>query len=59
MADIVNFRRAKKSKARQVAAKDADANRAKFGVPKAERDLAKARAEKSQREHDQSKLEKE
>ncbi len=47
MAEIVNFRRAKKTKARQAEAKDAEANRVKFGVPKSERDLAKARKEKS------------
>lgn len=41
MAEIVNFRRAKKARARAEQAKDAGANRAKFGTPKAERDLVK------------------
>jgi hypothetical protein len=59
MAEIVNFRRAKKAKARTEEAKQADANRAKFGTPKAERNLAKAKSEKAQREHEQNKLEKE
>ncbi|HEX3651715.1 MAG TPA: DUF4169 family protein [Rhizomicrobium sp.] len=45
MAEIVNLRRARKSKARAEAAAQADANRAKHGVSKCERDLAKARAE--------------
>lgn len=47
MAEIVNFRRAKKAKARTADAKEADANRTKFGVPKAERNLTKARQKKS------------
>ena len=59
MAEIVNFRRAKKAKARAADAKDAEANRAKFGVPKAERDLTEAKAQKMQAELDRAKLEKE
>ena len=43
MAEIVNLRRARKSKARDAEAAAADANRVKHGVAKPLRDLAKAR----------------
>jgi len=46
MGEIVNFRRAKKAKARAAAAEKAASNRTEFGTPKAVRDLAKARREK-------------
>ena len=46
MAEIVNLRRARKAKGRAEKDHAADANRAKFGTAKSERDLAKARAEK-------------
>ncbi|HTW35245.1 MAG TPA: DUF4169 family protein [Rhizomicrobium sp.] len=46
MAEIVNFRRAKKAKARAAADEKAAANRVTHGTPKAVRDLAKARREK-------------
>jgi hypothetical protein len=39
-AEIVNLRRARKAKARAEAQARADENRAKFGRPKAERELA-------------------
>ena len=42
MGDIVNLRRIRKVKARDDKAKVADANRAKFGQTKAERQLTKA-----------------
>jgi hypothetical protein len=45
MAQIVNFKRAKKAKARAVAEEKAASNRAQFGTPKKLRDLAKARRE--------------
>lgn len=56
MGEIVNFRRAKKAKAR--AAKDAaaDANRAKHGTPKRLRNLNEARSEKARREIEGSRL---
>ncbi|MCP3734788.1 DUF4169 family protein [Sphingomonas sp. RP10(2022)] len=38
MAEIINLRRARKARDRDVAAKAAAANRAKFGRTKAERD---------------------
>ena len=46
MAEIVNLRRVKKAKARAEKDREADANRAKHGVAKPVRDLAKARDEK-------------
>jgi hypothetical protein len=56
MAEIVNLRRARKAKGRSEKEREADANRAKHGVAKPERDLAKARAEKDQRAADMHKL---
>ncbi len=52
MGDIVNLRRAKKAKARAETEEKAAANRAKFGTPKAERNLTKARTERSARDLD-------
>ncbi len=46
MAEIVNLKRVRKAKVRAEKDRAADANRVKHGVPKAERDLAKARTEK-------------
>ncbi len=45
-AEIVNLRRARKAKARDAKAAEADTNRTKHGVAKPLRDLARARAEK-------------
>ena len=42
MGDVVNLRYARKDKVRDDKAKTADANRAKFGRTKAERELTKA-----------------
>jgi hypothetical protein len=42
MAEIVNLNRARKAKARSDAGKQAEANRARFGRTKAERDRAQA-----------------
>ncbi len=42
MAEIVNLNRARKAKARVDAAKQAEANRAKFGRTKAEREAEAA-----------------
>jgi hypothetical protein len=44
MANIINLRRFKKTKAREEEAKQADANRVKFGQSKALRELSKAEA---------------
>jgi hypothetical protein len=45
MAEIVNLRRVKKAKARAEKSAEADANRARHGVAKPLRELAKARDE--------------
>jgi hypothetical protein len=47
VTEIVNLRRVRKGRARADAAAQADANRAKHGLPKRERDVVKARAEKA------------
>ena len=52
MGEIVNLRRAKKTKARSEKEKIAAENRTKFGTPKSLRDLAKARSEKEKRDVD-------
>jgi hypothetical protein len=56
MAEIVNLRRVKKAKARAEKSAQADANRAKHGVTKPVRDLAKARDEKAERDLEKHKL---
>jgi hypothetical protein len=58
MADIINFRRAKKAKARAVKTAEADANRIKHGVPKSERNLAQARVDKDRKTAEAHKLSK-
>ena len=58
MGEVVNFRRAKKAKARAVKTADADANRVKHGVPKAIRYLAQARVDKYKKSADAHKLSK-
>ncbi|MFN6925366.1 MAG: DUF4169 family protein [Tabrizicola sp.] len=47
MAEVINLRRVKKQAARKAARAQADANAAKHGRSRAERDLEKARAEKA------------
>jgi hypothetical protein len=47
MAEVVNLRSARKQAARKAARAAADLNAAKHGLTKAERDIAKARAEKA------------
>jgi len=49
---VVNLRQARKRKARDEKAKQADANAASHGLSKATVNLAKARAEKSDRDLD-------
>lgn len=56
MVEIVNLRRARKTKARQDKEAEAEANRVKFGVAKSVRDLAEARAEKDVRKIEAHKL---
>ncbi|MFN4153044.1 MAG: DUF4169 family protein [Paracoccaceae bacterium] len=50
MAEIVNLRLVKKQAARKAARAQADANAAKFGLTRAERDRQKAEAEKAARD---------
>ena len=52
MAEIVNLRSARKAKTRDAARKQGDANAAKFGRTKADKDLAAAKAEKAARDLD-------
>lgn len=52
MAEIVNLKRVRKSKARAEKEKKAGANRLLHGTPKPLRDLAKARRDKSLRDLD-------
>jgi phage protein D len=52
MAEIVNLRQAKKQAARKAARVAADANAAKHGRTKAERELEAARADKAARDLD-------
>ncbi len=47
MGEVVNLRTAKKQSARKAARASADANAAKHGRTKSERELEKARAEKA------------
>jgi len=58
VAEIVNLRRARKAKARDAKAAEADANRTKHGIAKPVRDLAKARAEKDKATADAHELDK-
>lgn len=56
-AKIVNLSRARKTRARDDKRQKADANAAKFGRTRAERDAALRQAEKAARHLDQHKLE--
>lgn len=56
MAEIVNLRRVRKTKARKDKDAAADANRVKHGVARPARNLAKARAEKAARDIEGHKL---
>jgi hypothetical protein len=56
MSEIVNLRRAKKARERAAKEKDADANRARFGTPKLERSITKARSHKDAAELEGKKL---
>lgn len=57
MAEVVNLRRAKKQAARKAARSQADANAARFGQTKAERQVTAARAEKAKQDLDGHKRE--
>ena len=56
MAEIVNLRRARKDKARQQRESEADANRRRFGRTKAEKAGDKDAQERSQRDMDGKKI---
>jgi hypothetical protein len=56
MAEIVNLRRARKEKARQQRESEADANRRRFGRTKAEKAADKDAQDRSQREVDGKKI---
>jgi hypothetical protein len=56
MAEIVNLRRARKDKARQQRESEADANRRRFGRTKAEKAADKDAQDRSQREIDGKKI---
>lgn len=57
MAEIVNLRRVRKAKARTAKESEAAGNRAKHGVAKSLRDLAKARDDLAKRAVDAHQLE--
>ena len=57
MAEPVNLNKARKARALKAARVKADANAAKFGLPKAETRLATARLAKAARDHDALKRE--
>jgi hypothetical protein len=57
VSEIINLRRVRKTKARAEKSAQADANRAKQGVAKPVRELAKARGEKAARDLGKHKLE--
>ena len=59
MAEIVNLRRVKKARARAEKSAEADANRARHGVAKPLRELAKARDEKAMENLEAHKLDSE
>jgi hypothetical protein len=56
MAEVMNLRRARKTKARDAKATEATNNRVKHGVSKNLRTLAQARQDKTQRDLDAHKL---
>jgi Domain of unknown function (DUF4169) len=56
MAEIVNLRRARKDKARQQRESEADANRRRFGRTKAEKAADKNAQERSRRDIDGKKI---
>ena len=56
MADLINLRRARKARKLAAKEKDAEANRARFGAPKLERNLTKARSDRDTQELEGKKL---
>src|SRR5262249_40925651 len=56
MAEIINFKRAQKARARRAKDEKADQNRIEFGTPKAEKARTKTEREKDSRKIDSHKL---
>jgi hypothetical protein len=56
MGDVVNLKRFRKRTEKESAAKQADANRARFGRTKSERELEKSQDERAKTELDQHRL---
>jgi len=56
MADVINLKRFKKRSEREQAAKQADANRARFGRTKAERQAGQRTGDRAAKVLDQHKL---
>jgi len=56
MADLINLRRARKARKRTAKELEAAANRARFGTPKHERGITKARSDKDTQELEGKKL---
>jgi len=56
MADLVNLNRFRKRVAKKTAAKQADANRARFGRSKSERTQEQQQRERAKALHDQHRL---
>ena len=58
MAEVINLRMARKAKQRTDKAREAEANRAKFGQTKAEKTLRQQESDRAERVLDGAKLEK-
>jgi len=56
MGDIVNLNKFRKQKTRDLREKQADDNRIKFGLTKAQKNIAKTETEKRQKKLDRKKL---
>ena len=58
MAEVINLRMARKAKQRTDKAREAEANRAKFGQTKAQKTLRQQESDRAERVLDGAKLEK-
>jgi len=56
VSEVVNLRRARKTKGRAAKEREAETNRVRHGAPKAARDLAEARAQKAAHDLDAKRL---
>ncbi|WP_375313289.1 DUF4169 family protein [Bradyrhizobium sp. A5] len=59
MGNVINLNRFRKRAERETSAKQADANRAKFGRTKAERSVEKTRADQAKGHLDQHRIDRE